>query len=113
MAGYFLESFRVTVYAVFGGVLIASVICVPDWGIFKGKAVHGTQLPHLTLLLALVCMKFMQQTCDLCVQYVLHAQMRGAIRRRHSRGSPRHTHACACCNLVSPCANLPCDSLAL
>lgn len=37
MAGYILESFRVTVYAVFGGVLIASVICVPDWGIFKGK----------------------------------------------------------------------------
>jgi hypothetical protein len=36
VAGYILESFRVTVYAVFGGVLIASFICVPDWGIFKG-----------------------------------------------------------------------------
>ena len=46
VAGYILESFRVTVYAVFGGVLIASVICVPDWGIFKGKRVHGKLLPH-------------------------------------------------------------------
>ena len=37
LAGYVLESFRVTVYAVFGGVIIASVICVPDWGIFKSE----------------------------------------------------------------------------
>ena len=39
VAGYVLESFRVTVYAVFGGVIIASAICVPDWGIFKGAYV--------------------------------------------------------------------------
>jgi hypothetical protein len=37
VAGYVLESFRVTVYAVFGGVIIASAICVPDWGIFKSE----------------------------------------------------------------------------
>lgn len=36
MAGYVLESFRVTVYAVFCGVIVASAICVPDWGLFKG-----------------------------------------------------------------------------
>ena len=37
VAGYALESFRVTVYAVFGGVIVASAICVPDWGIFKSE----------------------------------------------------------------------------
>eukprot|EP00287_Rhodomonas_sp_CCMP768_P013031 CAMPEP_0196738254 /NCGR_PEP_ID=MMETSP1091-20130531/15715_1 /TAXON_ID=302021 /ORGANISM="Rhodomonas sp., Strain CCMP768" /LENGTH=94 /DNA_ID=CAMNT_0042082215 /DNA_START=9 /DNA_END=293 /DNA_ORIENTATION=- len=37
IVGYFMESFRITVYAVFGGVCIASAICVPDWGIFAGK----------------------------------------------------------------------------
>ena len=36
-AGYFLESFRVTVYAVFLGVGVASLICVPDWGVFRGN----------------------------------------------------------------------------
>mmetsp|Transcript_12937 Transcript_12937/g.20321 ORF Transcript_12937/g.20321 Transcript_12937/m.20321 type:complete len:103 (-) Transcript_12937:67-375(-) len=37
IAGYFMESFRITVYAVLAGVLISSAICVPDWGIFYGK----------------------------------------------------------------------------
>ena len=37
ISGYFLESFRITVYAVFAGVALASALCVPDWGIFKGK----------------------------------------------------------------------------
>jgi hypothetical protein len=41
VAGYVLESFRVTVYAVFGGVIVASAICVPDWGIFKGEHIHS------------------------------------------------------------------------
>eukprot|EP00961_Rhodomonas_salina_P021721 292296-Rhodomonas_salina.1 len=36
IVGYWMESFRITVYAVFGGVCIASAICVPDWGIFRG-----------------------------------------------------------------------------
>ncbi|KAJ1493339.1 hypothetical protein T484DRAFT_1741990 [Baffinella frigidus] len=36
IGGYWVESFRVTVYAVFGGVIISSAICVPDFGIFKG-----------------------------------------------------------------------------
>jgi hypothetical protein len=41
-----MESFRVTVYAVFGGVIIASLICVPDWGIFKGalNTIHALAL---------------------------------------------------------------------
>ena len=32
IGGYFLESFRVTVYAVFLGVGLSSLLCVPDWG---------------------------------------------------------------------------------
>lgn len=46
VAGYVMESFRVTVYAVFGGVIIASLICVPDWGIFKGalNTIHALAL---------------------------------------------------------------------
>lgn len=32
IGGYFLESFRVTVYAVFLGVALSSLLCVPDWG---------------------------------------------------------------------------------
>eukprot|EP00295_Goniomonas_pacifica_P041889 CAMPEP_0175981260 /NCGR_PEP_ID=MMETSP0108-20121206/47235_1 /TAXON_ID=195067 ORGANISM="Goniomonas pacifica, Strain CCMP1869" /NCGR_SAMPLE_ID=MMETSP0108 /ASSEMBLY_ACC=CAM_ASM_000204 /LENGTH=78 /DNA_ID=CAMNT_0017311767 /DNA_START=8 /DNA_END=244 /DNA_ORIENTATION=- len=35
--GWFLESFRVSVYAVLAGVALAMAICVPDWGIFRPK----------------------------------------------------------------------------
>jgi hypothetical protein len=49
-AGYFLESFRVTVYAVFIGVGFASIICVPDWGVFRGKhaRTHAPYPPPFT-----------------------------------------------------------------
>ena len=54
VAGYVLESFRVTVYAVFGGVIIASAICVPDWGIFKSECA------------LLLCVLSMVACCALC-----------------------------------------------
>jgi hypothetical protein len=38
IGGYWVESFRVTVYSVFAGVLISSAVCVPDFGIFRGAA---------------------------------------------------------------------------
>ena len=32
-----MESFRITVYAVFLGVGIATLLCVPDWAVFRGE----------------------------------------------------------------------------
>jgi hypothetical protein len=60
-AGYLLESFRVTVYAVFLGVGVASLICVPDWGVFRGKGptldvslAHPSRLCPLYISLTIV-----------------------------------------------------------
>eukprot|EP00960_Hanusia_phi_P016508 486397-Hanusia_phi.AAC.4 len=37
VVGYWFESFRITMYAVFAGVAISCALCVPDWGLFRGK----------------------------------------------------------------------------
>lgn len=51
IGGYFLESFRVTVYAVFLGVGLSSVLCVPDWGTPRtpNLANGSTPTPNPTL----------------------------------------------------------------